>query len=445
VLTHFRRTLDSGEPYSAPGHLVRQRNAAGARYYEWLLNRVPLVDGGHGVVCYLRDISADVVARLKLEEADRRKDEFLATLSHELRNPLAPIRNAAEVMAAPNLSEDKLLWARRVIQRQVKHMAWLLDDLLDVARITQGKLQLKRDLVTLPGIVDTAVETARPLLESRNHKLQVKLPAEQVVLDADALRVSQILANLLTNAAKYTDPGGRIELRAEIEGELLRMSVKDNGIGIPGKALPELFTLFSQVEASAARSEGGLGIGLALVKGLVELHGGTVAADSAGSGQGSEFIVHLPLVPPSLAASAKLVPDKPSVRAVGRRVLIADDNRDAADSLATLLQLSGHEVRVAYGGAAALSLAQTFRPEFALLDIGMPDLNGYRVAEALRAEPWGAAPYLVALTGWGQDEEKRKALAAGFDAHLTKPIELEQLTRLLESRRHSTPRAAYRH
>lgn len=446
VLTHFRRTLDSGEPYSAPGHLVRQRDAGGARYYEWLLNRVPLVDGGHGVVCYLRDISADVVARLKLEEADRRKDEFLATLSHELRNPLAPIRNAAELMAAPNLSEDKLLWARRVIQRQVKHMAWLLDDLLDVARITQGKLQLKRDLVTLPGIVDTAVETARPLLESRSHQLQVKLPAERVVLDADALRVSQILANLLTNAAKYTDPGGRIELRAEVDAEVLRVSVKDNGIGIPSTAMPELFTLFSQVEASAARSEGGLGIGLALVKGLVELHGGTVSATSGGSGQGSEFIVRLPLVPPSLAASAKLIPDRPNVRAVGRRVLVADDNRDAADSLATLLQLSGHEVRVAYGGAAALSLAQAFRPEFALLDIGMPDLNGYRVAEALRAEPWGASPYLIALTGWGQDEDKRKALAAGFDAHLTKPIELDQLTRLLESRRHGMPpRAAYRH
>jgi signal transduction histidine kinase len=443
ALQRFRTVLASGADFDGPAPLERQLAGGEKRYYEWQLNRVPLIDGGYGVVCYLRDISAYVSTRLKLEEGDRRKDEFLATLSHELRNPLAPIRNAAELMAAPNLSDDKLLWARRVIQRQVKHMAWLLDDLLDVARITQGKLQLKRELVTLPGIVDTAVETARPLLESRSHQLVVKLPAERVVLDADALRVSQILANLLTNAAKYTDPGGRIELRAETEGEFLRLAVRDNGIGISPQALPELFTLFSQIESSAARSEGGLGIGLALVKGLVELHGGRVCASSDGPGLGSEFTVHLPLVPPALAG-VKLAPDKAQGRAIGRRVLIADDNRDAADSLATLLQLAGHEVRVAYGGEATLSLAQAFRPEFAVLDIGMPDLNGYRVAEALRAESWGASPYLIALTGWGQDEDKRKAFAAGFDAHLTKPIELEQLNRLLESRRQGARASALR-
>jgi CheY-like chemotaxis protein len=389
-------------------------------------------------VCYFRDVTAYVRARLALEEADRRKDEFLATLSHELRNPLAPIRNAAEVLAAPNLGDDKLLWARRVIQRQVRHMAWLLDDLLDVARITQGKLQLKKALVSLPGIVDTAVETARPLLESRNQQLQIRLPSEGVLLEADAVRVAQVLANLLTNAAKYTDPGGRIELLARIDGDFLSLSVTDNGIGIPAEALPHLFTLFSQVEATAARSEGGLGIGLALVKGLVELHGGTVQARSDGIGRGSEFTLRLPRVL-HRGAEATLAPSEPGPAASGRRVLIADDNRDAADSLSTLLQIAGHDVRVAYGGSAAVSLAQAFRPEFALLDIGMPVVNGYQVAEALRAEPWAASMYLVALTGWGQDEDRKRAMAAGFDAHLTKPVELEQLTQLLEARRHREP------
>lgn len=433
VLARFRHTMAGGEAYFARERIERGQDLQVTACYEWQINRIPLPQGGHGVVCYFRDVSSYVQAQLQLEEADRRKDEFLATLSHELRNPLAPIRNAAEVLAAPNLSDDKLTWARQVIQRQVRHMAWLLDDLLDVARITQGKLQLKKALTGLPGIVDTAVETARPLLESRSHQLHVRLPAEKVLLDADAVRVAQILANLLTNAAKYTDPGGRIALAGYVEGDTVRLTVTDNGIGIPAEALPKLFTLFSQVEATAARSEGGLGIGLALVRGLVELHGGSVQARSDGVGQGSEFTVCLPL------ALHRDVEDMRSLResgrtASGRRVLVADDNRDAADSLSTLLQIAGHDVRVAYGGSDAVSVAQAFRPEIALLDIGMPVLNGYQVAEALRAEPWSTSLYLIALTGWGQDEDKRRAIDAGFDAHLTKPIELEQLSQLLDAR-----------
>ena len=368
-------------------------------------------------------------AEIALREADQRKDVFLATLAHELRNPLSPIRNAAQMLASEKLGSEQLQWARSVIQRQVKHMALLLDDLLDVARITQGKLELKKQQLALNSVVDSAVEAARPLLDRKRHRFTVSLPSQPITLDADPLRLSQVLSNLLTNAAKYTDAGGQISLSARIEGGRLCLSIKDNGIGIPAESLDGIFAMFSQVEGATARSEGGLGIGLALVNGLVELHGGTVEAKSDGAGHGSEFTVRLPIV--SSESTAVLTPDPTAAAGIGRRILVADDNQDAADSLAMVLEMSGHDVRVARDGRAALSLAQTFRPDTALLDIGMPQLNGYEVAQALRREPWGASITLIALTGWGQESDRQKALDAGFDRHLTKPIDPDALESLI--------------
>jgi PAS domain S-box-containing protein len=376
-----------------------------------------------------------LAAQAALREADQRKDEFLATLAHELRNPLAPIRNAAQVLSAPQLGEAQSTWARQVIHRQVEHMARLLDDLLDVARITRGKLQIRKEPVDLASVVDTAVEAARPLIDARRHTLTIELPARPPMIDADPVRLAQVLSNLLTNAAKYTDPGGRIALGAHAAAATLRMWVRDNGIGLTPAELATVFEMFSQSEDAHSRSQGGLGIGLALVKGLVGLHGGTVTAVSEGPRRGSEFAVELPLGArgdPADASEADRHGDVPLSES-RKRILIADDNQDAAESLAMLLRLAGHEVRVATSGRAALALANAFRPDAALLDIGMPEMNGYEVAAALRAAPWGEAMTLIALTGWGQDEDKRQAQAAGFDHHLTKPAGYEQLEVLLRS------------
>jgi signal transduction histidine kinase/CheY-like chemotaxis protein len=372
------------------------------------------------------------ILNYQLREQDRRKDEFIATLSHELRNPLAPIRAAAKVIASPQLTPTQLQRAQIIIERQVTHMALLLDDLLDVARITQGKLQLKRGIVALVDVVDAAVEAVRPIVTGKNHQLSMSLPAEPVLLDADPLRLSQILSNLLINAAKYSDPGSHIEMVGTVQGDILSLSVKDDGIGIAMESITGIFDMFSQIEGVTGRSDGGLGIGLALVKGLAELHGGTVEARSGGLGSGSEFIVRLPLAPRHPATSPVVTDTAPEMR-VRRRILIVDDNRDAAESLSMLLELAGHEVRVAHLGRAALSLAEAFRPDTALLDIGMPDLSGYEVAHELRQMPWGRRMQLIALTGWGQDDDRRRALEAGFDHHLIKPIDPDQLAALIAS------------
>ncbi len=367
-----------------------------------------------------------------LREADHRKDVFLATLAHELRNPLAPIRHAAHILASPRLAASQLQWAQAVIQRQAAHMALLLDDLLDIARITQGKLELKRRSVKLTEIVDAAVEAARPLLDSKNHQLKVTLPSEDLTLNVDPVRLAQILSNLLTNAAKYTDPAGHIELVGLVQdGATVSVSVQDDGIGISPEALARIFQMFQQIDGTSARAEGGLGIGLALVQGLVALHGGTIEASSAGPGQGSKFVVCLPLATPEAtdtrATGVILVPAPP----IGRRILVAEDNRDAADTLALLLNLAGHEVRVAHGGRAAVAVAQTFRPEVAILDIGMPDLDGYEVAREIRRQPWGAGIHLVAVSGWGGDVDRLRAAQAGFDRHLTKPVDPKALEAVL--------------
>jgi len=374
------------------------------------------------------------LARLnhQLREQDRRKDEFIATLSHELRNPLAPIRVAAKLIASPQIAPATLKRAQLIIERQATHMALLLDDLLDIARITQGKLQLKKQTLALSDVVDAAVEAARPTLDSKQQQLAVSLPANPVALDGDHLRLSQILSNLLTNAAKYSDAGSRIELTSAVHGDTLSLSVKDEGIGLAPDHIVGIFEIFSQVHGGVGRSDGGLGIGLALVKGLTELHGGTVEARSSGLGQGSEFIVRLPLAL-SQSAIAPASVDPARAAPLRRRILIADDNRDAAESLSMLLQLAGHDVQVAHLGEAAVSIAEVFRPDTALLDIGMPDVSGYEVARLLRQQSWGRQIQLIALTGWGQHNDRRRALDAGFNHHLVKPVEPDRLVRLIDS------------
>jgi signal transduction histidine kinase/CheY-like chemotaxis protein len=368
----------------------------------------------------------------QLREQDRRKDEFIATLSHELRNPLAPIRAAAKIIASPKAAPAQLRQAQQIVERQVNQMALLLDDLLDIARVTQGKLQLKKETLSLITAVDAAVEAVRPTLDGKHQQLEVSLPTEAILLDADRLRLSQVISNLLMNAAKYSDPGSRIALQCTVQHDTLALSVRDNGIGIAPESIGRIFEMFSQVDGVAGRSDGGLGIGLALVKGIVELHGGSVEAHSRGLGSGSEFTVRLPLATRATAASVTVI-DAGRPPPTGLRILVADDNRDAAESLAMLLEIGGHEVRVAHLGRAALSTAQVFRPDIALLDIGMPDMSGYEVAQALRREPWAVHIRIIALTGWGQESDRRRALEAGFDHHLIKPVDPDHLAQIIAS------------
>ncbi len=381
-----------------------------------------------------REIASRERAEAALREADRRKDEFLATLAHELRNPLAPIRQAALISQAPTATETQKRWSHDVISRQVQHMSLLLDDLLDVSRITRGTLELRRQPTELAAIVDAAVETARPAIDAKRHELLVDIPSAAPPFSADPLRLAQVLSNLLTNAAKYTDPEGQIRLGAAISAGTLSVSVTDSGIGIPAEDIAGVFAMFSQVKSTQDRSEGGLGIGLALAKGLVELHGGTLEARSRGVGFGSEFIVRLPLsaveAQPSVRGTAQRAP-RPS----SRKVLIADDNRDAAESLAVLLRMDGHEVTIAYDGPQALAMLMQGRPEVALLDIGMPGLNGYEVAKRVRHATLGRGITLIAVTGWGQDRDKAQAREAGFDHHFTKPVDPGRLSELLRSGR----------
>ena len=368
-----------------------------------------------------------------MRETDRRKDEFLATLAHELRNPLAPIRQAALISKSSAATEAQKRWSHEVINRQVQQMALLLDDLLDISRITRGTLELRTEMTDLATVVGTAVETARPAIDAKRHVLSVDLPSERVLFAADPLRVAQVLSNLLTNAAKYTDPGGRIRLQAACGAGTVTLSVSDNGIGIPAGELAEVFAMFSQVKSGYDRSEGGLGIGLALSKGLVALHGGTIEAKSSGAGQGSEFIVRIPLR--NLDAFPHIAPAEPEFKpSVRRRILIADDNRAAAESLAMLLQMEGHDVQVTYDGQQALDTFSAMQPEIALLDIGMPKVNGYEVARQMRHGANGRSLTLIAVTGWGQDSDRAKATAAGFNYHFTKPVEVDRLTELLGSR-----------
>ena len=437
IVASFRHTLDIGEPYRAPEFSEVRYDRNVREYYDWQIHRIALPDGQYGVVCYFIDISERM--RLSnqlrqyaadLSEADRRKNEFLALLAHELRNPLAPIRNALHIMRLTEGNGKEVQAASDMMERQVGEMVRLVDDLLDVSRISRGKIDLRKDRVELASAVHHAVEAARSLYENMKHELTVTLPAQPVYLNADPTRLAQVMGNLLNNACKFTDEGGRISLTVEREGEQAVIRVRDSGIGIAADQLLRIFEMFVQVDTSLERSVGGLGIGLTLVKNLVEMHDGTVEVHSAGAGQGSEFVVRLPIMVETPEPPPEPTVSEPTTT-LARRILVVDDNRVSADSLARLLQLTGNETHTAYDGLEAVQAAATFRPDVVLLDIGLPKLNGYEAARKIREEPWGKKMVLVALTGWGQEEDRRKSREAGFNGHMIKPVELTALMKLL--------------
>ncbi|HEX3869584.1 MAG TPA: response regulator [Pirellulales bacterium] len=365
-----------------------------------------------------------------LREADRRKDEFLAMLAHELRNPLAPIRNGVQLLQLNESDPKSIADTCGMMQRQLQQLVRLVDDLLDVSRITRNKLDLRIQEVELSAVVDAAVETSRPLIEQMRHELTIELPEEPIHFDADAMRLAQVFSNLLNNGAKYTEPGGRISLVAVKRGDEIEVRVSDTGIGISEAALPKVFEMFSQVEQSSERVQGGLGIGLTLVRRLVEMHGGSVEGHSQGPGKGSEFVVHLPIKRQQGRPLEHTEP-RPAKAVPSRRILVVDDSKDSANSLGRLLRLLGNEVQSAYEGSEAIKVADAFRPDVMILDIGLPKLNGYEVCRRIRRQPWGREIMMVAMTGWGQDEDRRRSREAGFDHHLVKPIELASLEGLM--------------
>ena len=366
-----------------------------------------------------------------LLDADRRKNEFLATLAHELRNPLAPVRTAVAVLRAKGPALPELQWARDVIDRQTQAMVRLIDDLMDVSRINQGRLELRREHTDLEQILMGAIETSRPLIDEMGHTLTVTLPPHPVVVHADLIRLPQVFLNLLNNAAKYMDRGGSIHIRAEVQDNNVLVSVRDTGIGIPKEKLPTLFELFSQVEGALSRSHGGLGIGLNLAKRLVELHDGRIEVRSGGAGRGSEFIVHLPIVGEQNSSGHLIGEEATAKPTTDLRILVVDDNRDAAETSALLLEMMGNRVLKVYDGEEAVAAAGEFRPEVVLCDIGLPKLNGYEVCRQIRAQAWAKDVILIAVTGWGQDGDRQQAIDAGFNHHLVKPVDPDALLTLL--------------
>ena len=439
TIAAWRGAVDTRQPFVFE-HRVRRHDG---EWRHFSIRAIPLMDA-HGVVREWVGVHIDITEQREgerhlretetaLREANGRKDVFLATLSHELRNPLAPIRTAASLLAKDTLTPDAHERSRLIIVRQVRHMASLLDDLLDVSRITRGVFALKKAYVNLQSLMTEAVETARPSIDAKRHTLKLEWPSNPIEVEADPIRLVQIATNLLTNAAKYTDPEGLITFTVKMRDEEILLSVRDTGIGLEPDMLTKVFEMFSQVAPEHGRTEGGLGIGLALVKGLVELHGGRIEARSEGLERGSEFIVALPGVRATSGALQQSLPGhaETSFQPGSRRVLIADDNKDGAASLAMLIESFGHHVYLAHDGTDALQMAATHRPHIAILDIGMPGMDGYQVAGEIRSETWGIHMTLIALTGWGQEDDKRRAQQAGFNHHLTKPVDPEQLEALL--------------
>ncbi|WBY02671.1 ATP-binding protein [Ramlibacter tataouinensis] len=423
---NWRVASEQCAPYGAEGRIW---HAPSGQYRQFEIRAVPSLDADGGIREWIGTCT-DVHERRSNEQAlriaDRRKDEFMAVLAHELRNPLAPIRNAVHVLKVCREDDARSAWARSIIERQVDQMSRLLDDLLDVTRIARGKLEVRRERIDLADPLERAIETSRPLLDAHGHAFQADLPAEALVVEGDPPRLAQVFANLLNNAAKYTDRGGRVTLGVRAEEGQAVVRVRDNGMGIAAAVLPNLFRIYTQAVPSRERAEGGLGIGLSLVRGLVEMHGGTVQAHSEGPGRGSEFVVRLPLVEQPQIRPARPAPVAEPPRL---RVLVADDNPDAAQTLAVLLEVMGHEVRIAADGEEAVELAASFQPAAVLLDIGMPRMDGYAAARHIRDKLPGTL--LVAVTGWGRREDVSQALKAGFDHHLVKPVGPEQVSKLL--------------
>ncbi|MFC0399598.1 response regulator [Paraburkholderia rhizosphaerae] len=419
--------------------LVLQTSAAAVQS----LDKVRALDGGADSYLTEPIEPAELVANVRallrlhraeeaLRDADRRKDQFLATLAHELRNPLAPIRNAVELMDPKYNAADAIVRdARMIARRQVEHLSRLVDDLLDVSRITHGKIALRMETVDIASAVATAVETNQPSIERKHHTLRVNVPATPCAIRGDPIRVAQVIGNLLSNAAKYTPDGGAIGLDVRVVDGSVAIRITDNGIGIPPAELGDVFNLFMQSADSLSHSEGGLGIGLSLARTLTELHGGSIEARSEGIGRGCEFVVRLPLaVTPQYPAAAENESAAAAPQSA-RRVMIVDDSVDGAESMSVLLDMLGHQVCVMYDGASALAAAPEFKPEVVILDIGLPDLDGYQVARALRAQPATAGALLIALTGYGQESDRQRTRAAGFDHHLVKPASLEDIERVI--------------
>ncbi|HVX13982.1 MAG TPA: ATP-binding protein [Pirellulales bacterium] len=383
-----------------------------------------------GCVLVFRDVTERRQAEFAARDADRHKDEFLAMLAHELRNPLAPIRNALSILRLTPDDREAFWGSVETMDRQVGQMVRLIDDLLDVSRISRGKLELRKERVELAAVIRQAVETGRPLIDGAPHELELELPPQPVFLDADPIRLAQVFSNLLNNACKFTEAGGRIRIVAACHGREVTVSVEDNGIGIPPDKLEQIFGMFSQVDTSLERSRSGLGIGLTLVKTVVDLHGGRVEARSDGLGKGSRFVVVLP-DRSELPHSVVVEPDEPPQVTGNRRILVVDDNRDSAETLALLLRMAGNETHLANDGYEALAVAERVQPDVILLDIGLPNLNGYDVCRRIREQPWGQDIFIAALTGWGQEEDRQRSREAGFDEHLVKPVNHAALMKLL--------------
>jgi signal transduction histidine kinase/ActR/RegA family two-component response regulator len=437
VWDRFDRVFAGGEPYVTREASVRiDRLGTGVLdegYFEILLQPLKDLRGQtEGILIHAIDVTDKVLSRQRIEEAreaaegaNRAKDEFLAMLGHELRNPLAPILTALQLMTLRgNVGAEK---ERAVIDRQVRHVVRLVDDLLDVARIARGRIDLEMERVELSQVVARAVEMAGPLIEQRQHDLTVQVPRSGLIVDGDPTRLYQVILNLLTNACKYTEPAGRIVISATREGDEIELRVRDNGIGIDAAMLPKIFDLFIQERQSLERSQGGLGLGLTIVRSLVELHGGTVTGLSAGAGRGSEFVVRLPAASPQPLDGEALTETAGAERAPGERfrILVVDDNADAAELLSDALQTMGHETRIAFDGPSAIEATAAFEPHVALLDLGLPVMDGYELAEQLRSGP--CTPRLIAVTGYGQERDRARSRASGFEAHVVKPVDVEQL------------------
>lgn len=440
IVARFRHTLETGDPYLVPETNGDRRDRDVREHYEWQISRIPLPDGRRGIVCYFREISAQVAARealaeneRRLIEASHRKDEFLATLAHELRNPLMPIRLTLTRMRRAGLTTSAIGNQLAMIDRQATNLQRIVDDLLEVSRITSGKIELKRERLDLVSAVNNAIESVRGLITQRKHAVSVTLPLGPAFLLADPLRIDQVLTNLLVNAVKYTDPGGRIWISLECKADEFEIRIRDEGIGIPEDMLPRIFEMFEQGRRDLARSTGGLGIGLSIVKKLTELHGGTIAAVSGGTGKGSEFTLRLPAGPePAMIVVAPADPSRIAPGAVApRRILVVDDNVDGADSFAGILRDLGHDVRVVNEGQAALRMNSEWQAEIVFLDIGLPGMDGYEVARQIRLQ--NTAACLVALTGYDHASARSRSFEAGFAQHLVKPPALGTILAVLDS------------
>jgi PAS domain S-box-containing protein len=437
----FHRAMTTGD-FEAEYRVVRPDNST-----VWIADRGRIVHDSNNQPARIVGVSVDLTRRKLLEEAliesDRRKDEFLATLAHELRNPLAPVRYAVNVVGMKGPETPELRWAIDIIERQTQHMARLIDDLLDVNRITRNTLELRKEIAELSVIVSTAVEASQPVIEKNEQKLIIDLPGEPILLEADTVRLAQVFSNLLHNASKYSKPpqgGGTIWLTAERDQTTATVTVRDNGIGIAAPMLSKVFDMFTQVGRSRGQSEGGLGIGLALAKRLVEMHGGVIEARSAGLNKGSEFVVRLPVKHIPRAEATAPPRQLASQDRQKRRILIADDNPDVLESFQLMLQMMGHEVETALDGLEAIEKAGQFEPEAIVLDIGMPGLDGLETARRIRQHPWGKRAILIAITGWGNDDNKRESSEAGFDVHLVKPVDPMTIVSTLDNIDESKPR-----